>query len=599
MPAFRRLRYLVVAALLFGTVPDRALAGDPAAELAQVFSAYRASYLELNPLEAMFEGDYRYNDRLGDYISPSYRERMLALEQEYVGRLRSIDRAALGADDQLSLDIFSYDREMRLENFRDGHARLDTLMPVSQFFSLPTFVAQLGGGTSAQPFATAADYDNWLRRAGEFPAWVEQAIANMREGMAAGVVLPRVLVERTLPQLAALLVDDPQTSVFMQPVRNMPDTIAAGERERLAAEYARAVQEVLVPAYRRLHDFMAGEYLAQARDSVGIGQLPGGQEWYAYLARMHTTTTLSPAEIHAIGRRQAEQIAREMEAIRSQLGFQGDMQAFLRFLREDPRFFHTDAQSLLDSYRALKTQMDARIDRIFDLRPKADYVIEPIEAFREASAAAAEYMRPAPDGSRPAIFYVNTYKLEARPIWQREALFIHEAVPGHHFQIGIAQDQERLPEFRRFDGPTAYVEGWGLYAETLGTELGFYRDPYQRLGALAMQMWRANRLVVDTGMHAMGWTREQAIEWMLSNTPFSETDMIAEVERYVAIPGQALAYMVGQIKYRELRRRAEQALGGSFDLRAFHRTVLADGAMPLFLLERKIDRWIEERAAAG
>lgn len=327
--------------------------------------------------------------------------------------------------------------------------------------------------------------------------------------------------------------DDAKASVFYKPVANFPKGVPEAERARLATAYEMLIRDILNPAYRELGEFLTKEYLPQARATVGIGDLPGGQKWYAYLARMHTTTDLSPQEIHRIGNEQALKIQAEMETIRKQVGFDGDLQAFFKYLRSDPKFFQPTPDALLNSYRDLKADVDARVPRLFDLKPKADFIVEPIET--------------------------------SRPIWEREALFIHEAVPGHHFQLSIAQEQQRLPAFRRFQGPTAFVEGWGLY----------------------------DRLVVDTGMHALGWTREQPIDFMMSNMPKTETDIIAEVERYMAIPGQALAYKIGQTHLAELRAKAEKALGGKFSIREFHHQVLADGAMPLALLEQKIDCWIQ------
>lgn len=592
-----RVRYclqIVIAAALLLWIPQQPAAESRGAhaQLHALFDEYREGNLQLNPLNAMFEGDYRYNHILGDYLSPEYLRRSRELEEKYLAKLADIDYSALNQDDQLSYDIFKYDRDLTLENFRDDYARLDSLMPVSQFSSLPNFVAQLGGGTSAQPFATVKDYENWLQRAGEFPAWVKQAISNLRQGMKEGVVLPWIIVERTLPQLAAHVTEDVKASVFYKPVQNFPESFTEAERKRITGEFEKSIRAVIVPAYRELHDFLAQEYRPHARETVGIGHLPGGQNWYAYLARFHTTTSLTPAEIHRIGKDLAAQIYGEMEAIKNDVGFKGDMREFFTYLRTDPKFFYDSPEALLDSYRDLKSDVEARLPQVFDLKPKADFIVEPIESFREVSSAAAEYLQPAPDGTRPGIFYVNTHDLKSRPAWEREALFAHEAVPGHHFQIAIAQEQEHLPSFQRFEGPTAYVEGWGLYAETLGYDLRLYSDPYQRIGALSMQIWRANRLVVDTGMHALGWTREQAIEWMQSNSPMTDTDLTAEVERYIAIPGQALAYMIGATRIRQLREEARKVQGKEFDLRTFHRQVLADGAMPLDLLERKIERWV-------
>ena len=566
-------------------------------QLHALFDEYREANFELNPIDAMFEGDYRFNDRFGDGLSEQYLTDSLALEQEYLDKLRAIDRRQLNGQDKLSYDIFEYQRLMSVEFYRDGYARLDTLMPVTQFFSTPSFVALLGTGTSAQPFNTVEDYDNWLRRLGGFIPWVDQAMDNMRIGISEGVVLPALLVERVLPLLEGHMVDDVQGSVFYQPVKDFPDSIPEQERERLAAAYEDIIVGKVIPAYTRLRNFMADEYLPQARASHGIGALPGGDKWYAHLAEYHTTTDLTPQQIHEIGKAQAGALYKEMESVKNTIGFEGDMKAFFQFLREDPQFYYDDPEKLVQSYRDIKTDVEERLPRLFDLIPESEYVIKPIEDFRAASAAAAHYMPPAPDGTRPAVFYVNTYDVGSRSNWERESLFIHEAVPGHHFQIALAQEQENLPALRRFGGQTAFVEGWALYAETLGDELGLYTDPYQRIGALTNDIWRANRLVVDTGLHAMGWTREQAIGWMESNCPITRTNAVAEVERYMAMPGQALAYKVGQLKITELRRQAESALGNRFDIKDFHRQVLADGSMPLTLLEQKIVNWISSQGS--
>ena len=566
-------------------------------QLHALFDEYRDANFELNPINAMFEGDYRFNDRFGDGLSEQYLTDSLALEQEFLNKLRAIDRRQLNSQDQLSHEIFEYDRLMAIENLRDGYARLETLMPVTQFFSTPSFVALLGTGTSAQPFNTVEDYDNWLRRLGGFIPWVDQAIGNMRIGISEGVVLPGLIVERVLPLLQAHIVDDVQDSVFYQPLKNFPDNIPEQSRERLIVDYENNISNKVIPAYKRLHTFMAEEYLPHARASHGIGALPGGKEWYVYQARYHTTTDLTPEQIHEIGKAYAGELFKEIESIKNTVGFEGDVKAFFQFLRTDPQFYFDEPEQLVQSYRDLRTDIEQRLPRLFDLIPESEYVIKPIEEFRAASSAAAHYMSPAPDGSRPAVFYVNTYDVGSRSNWEIESLFIHEAVPGHHFQIALAQEQENLPAFRRFGGQTAYVEGWALYAETLGEELGLYTDPYQRLGALSNDIWRANRLVVDTGLHALGWTREQAIEWMESNIPITHTNAVAEVERYMVIPGQALAYKIGQIKIRELRRKAEDVLGDRFDIKAFHRQVLADGSMPLTLLERKIANWISSQGS--
>jgi uncharacterized protein (DUF885 family) len=601
MVAIVRIRALLALGLLAGMTACQTAGplqqGSEHDRLYAEFHDYHEANKKLNPLGAMFEGDYRYNDRLGDYLSPVYLRQSQQLEQAYLKRLQRIDYSRLNREDRLSYDIFKYDRKMDLESYRDGYARLATLMPVTQMFSLPSLLARFGSGGSVQPFNTVKDYENWLHRMGEFPRWVDQAITNMRTGIKEGIVLPRNIVELTLPQWQTLSENVPGKSIFYGPVRDFPDSIPVAERQRLTAEYRQAIKTVIAPAYRKLHDFLAQEYLPYAKTISGLGQLPGGQAWYAYLARRSTTTNLTPKEIHEIGLRRATEIYSQMRAIKEQVGFKGDMQAFFEYMRKDSRFYYTSADALMDSYRELKARVQAQLPRIFDIEPTADFVIKPTQAYRQASAAAAEYMRPAPDGSRPGIFYVNTYDLSARPKWMRQALFLHEAEPGHHFQISIAQEQKDLPDFQRFGGPTAYFEGWALYAETLGPELGLYRDPYQLMGALTTRIWRANRLVVDTGLHAMGWTRQQAMDWMHHNSPMTDTDIKAEVDRYIAMPGQALAYMIGSMQIQAMRERARQALGDRFDLRAFHHQVLIDGAMPMQLLKRKIDDWVQEQKA--
>ena len=589
-----RSLYAVVLLVLLAAceTPVTKVKSDPHTELQNIFQSYHEAYLRLNPMDAMFEGDYRFNDVMGNGLTPEYRQQSEQLEREYLGKLKTVDYNALDDEDRISYDIFKYDRGMDLESYTRGFARMDALMPVSQFYSLPNFFALIGSGASAQPFNTVKDYDNWIKRVGGLPAWVDQAIANMREGIKEGIVQPRIIIEKALPQLQAHLVENINDSLFYKPVSKMPETFSKTDRERLTAAMEDTIRTVIIPSYRRLYTFLKDEYLQHARDTVGIGALPGGKSWYAYLARRNTTTRLTPEQIHTIGKQEAQRIYKEMVEIKDKTGFKGNLQEFFSYLKTDPRFKYKSVPEMLAVYNGLKDELRARIPKLFSLTPKAELVIKPMESFRAVSAAAAEYMSPAPDGTRPGVFYLNTYDLPSRLTWNRESLFLHEAIPGHHYQISIAQEQERLPSFRRFDGPTAYIEGWALYAETLGSELGLYTDPYQRMGALSNQIWRADRLVVDTGMHAMGWTREQAIDWMKSNMPITQTDAVAEVERYIAIPGQALAYKIGQMKFTELRHRAEQRLGSRFDVHEFHSEILKDGAMPLDVLEKKINNWI-------
>lgn len=569
----------------------------PASQLEQLYHDYDEEYLALNPIDATFRGDYRYNDRWypHDPLSDQYLSASYELNRRYLARLDEIDPATLGDEERISYDVFRYDREHAVERHDLGYDAFEQLTPVNQFWSLPGIVVMMGSGAAGTPFRTVKDYDDWIRRSNGFAGFVEFAIARMREGVELGVVQPRVLMEKTLPQLEAQLVENPEQSDFWLPVAQMPESFSDAERAAVAAKYRQHIRDVLVPAYAKLHDYIRDEYLPHTRDTVGQGDVPGGADYYAFLVRESTTTDYTPEEIHDIGKREAQRIYAQMEKVKDMVGFAGTMQEFFEHLRRDPAYYHDDEQALLDDYEALRARINPALDRLFDLRPKSDYVIRPVEAFRAQSMAAAQYFQGTPDGSRPGIFYVNTFDLASRPDYMMEAVSLHEASPGHHFQVSIAQELDNLPAFRRFGSYTAFDEGWGLYAESLGQELGLYGDPMQYFGWLYLDIWRANRLVVDTGMHALGWSREDAIAWMKSNSPITDTDVIAEVERYIAIPAQALGYKVGQLKIRELRTRAEAALGEDFDVREFHRQVLDSGSLPMVVLELKIDRWIAAR----
>jgi uncharacterized protein (DUF885 family) len=557
-------------------------------KLAELVDAYFEEQLRLNPLLATSIGDPRYNDRFEVTISPEWRARDEKVEREFLERIRSIDRALLSGQDALTYEIFKSAREREIEGFRfPGH-----LIPVNQFYSVPNSFAQLGSGNGLHPFKTVKDYEDFLKRIDGFAAWTDQAIVNMREGIAKGYTLPKVLVERTLPQLAAQLVEKPEDSLYWGPIANLPASFTAEEQARLTAAYRAAITNQVIPSYRRLHDFLRDEYLPKARTSVGLDALPDGKAWYEYNVRNITTTDYTPAQIHEIGLREVARIHGEMRKVMQQVGFEGSLDDFFRFLNTDPQFVHPSREALVAGYVDIKKRVDPQLPKLFEILPKADYEVRAVEPFREKSAAGGQYQAASEDGSRPGIFYANAYDLKARPKWAMEALSLHEGNPGHHFQISIQREQKDLPRFRRFGGYTAYSEGWGLYAESLGPDLGVYKDPYQYFGRLEGELFRAIRLVVDTGLHSKGWTREQVLEYIDANSATSDARRIAETERYIAIPGQAVAYKIGQIKISELRARAERELGDRFDLRTFHTAVLADGALPLDVLEAKIDRWI-------
>ena len=502
--------------------------------------------------------------------------------------MAAVDTSVLGAQDQLSVQILLGELDQDIE----GERFPQYLQPINQFYSLPNQIAQLGSGTSAQPFKTVKDYDNWAARVKQVPALFAQAKTNMREGMAKGVVQPRVLMDKVLPQLDALIVDDATKTLFYKPIANLPKDFSEADKTRLTAEYTALITGTLLPTYKDLRDFIRDEYLPKTRSTVGLGALPDGAAWYAFRAKNSTTTTLSPAEIHQIGLDEVARIHGAMKKIIKELKFKGDLQAFFKFLDTDKRFEFKSEAELLTFYENLRKKVDPGAAKLFSLQPKAGFEIRPVESFRNKSAAGGSYQGPSDDGTRPGIFYVNTYDLPTRKIWDAEDLYLHEAVPGHHFQIALQQELTDLPKFRRFGGETAFKEGWGLYAESLGKEIGVYQDPYDYFGYLQNELWRAIRLVVDTGLHDKGWSRQQVIDYMLKNSAQSETQAISEAERYMAIPGQALAYKIGELKIKQLRARAEKALGSRFDIRDFHAQMLKDGALPLDALETKIDRWI-------
>ena len=563
--------------------------GEEARRLDALLEQYFEDYLKMNPVQATFIQDGRYNYLIPNFLSPTMKVANRAFDHHWLHRIeREIDRDALTGQARLSYDIFVSQRKNSIE----GYAFPDDLQPITQFFSIPSIVAQFGSGQSIQPFQTVKDYEDWLLRMTSVAVLFDQAIINMREGIQKGVVQPRVLVEKSIPQVAAHVTDDVERSVFWMPVKNIPDTFSPEDTARLREAYRGRISQTIVPAYRRLHDFLKNTYLPKARKTHGLWALPNGEAWYAYKVKTMTTTDKHPREIHALGLREVERIHREMRGVMNEVGFTGDLPAFFKHVREDDRYYYSDADAVLQGYRDLQSKVNKLLPRLFDVFPKADYEVREVEAFRAKTSAAASYQSPSPDGSRPGIFYVNTYDLKRQPKFGMETLSLHEASPGHHFQLSIQQEVDTLPKFRRFGGYTAYAEGWGLYAESIGKELGMFTDPMQYYGKLDAELLRAMRLVVDTGLHHERWTREQAIEFMRKNSSMSDADIIPEVERYIAIPGQALAYKIGELALWDLRKKAEHALAARFDVKAFHREILVDGALPLDVLSTKVDEWI-------
>jgi len=568
----------------------QAPASTKAAQLNQLYAQYWEESLKLNPLRATFQGDPRYNDRLPNFLSADYRQQSHEFTAGWLEKIEAVGADGLGGQDLLSYEIFVEKAKRELE----GERFPGWMQPVNQFYNIASTVVQLGSGTGAQPFKTVQDYDNWRKRAARVPVLFDQAIANMREGMQAGVVQPRALMEKVVPQLDALIKPKADQTLFWGPVKNLPAGFSDADKRRIDSEYRSLIENELMPAYRRLRQFIVDEYMPKTRATPGMEGLPDGAAWYAYNARQSTSTDLSPAEIHQLGLDEVARIHGLIHGVMKEVGFTGSLQEFFQFMQNDPRFSFESEEALLAYYRGLEDRINQRVPELFSLIPKASFEIRPVESFRAQSAAGGSYMRPSEDGSRPGIFYVNTYDLPTRKTWDAEDLYLHEAIPGHHFQLALQQELTGLPMFRRFGSEIAFSEGWGLYAESLGKDLGVYTDPYNYFGYLQNELWRAIRLVVDTGLHSKGWSREQVIAYMLENSAESQTQATAEAERYMAIPGQALAYKIGELKIKQVRARAERELGPKFDIRQFHAEVLKDGSVPLDVLEAKIDRWIAE-----
>jgi uncharacterized protein (DUF885 family) len=563
------------------------------AEAARLFADYYEERLKLYPLEATLAGDHRYDNLLPNPITDTYRA---ALRQFYGRYLEGVTQLArrrtlLSHEEQLSCDILRWECETNLKQLQfPTH-----LLPLNQFESLHLQIGQWAGGTAAQPFKTAADYDRWLQRLEAFTEWCATAITNMQTGVRQGYVLPKALIQKVIPQMADLARGPIEQHVFYAPIRQLPAGLDAGDKSRLTSAYQRMIEQRIIPAFQRLHDYLQKDYLPAGRATAGIADLPRGRDYYQLQIQIQTTTDLTADEVFNLGQREVARLLTEMERVKRAVGFQGDIKGFFDHVRTKPELMpFRDPQQVIDNFLAIQRKMEPALQRLFRLVPRTAFEVRRTEAFREASAS-AEYIQGSLDGTRPGIFYVPIPKIAEYNIYADEDLFLHEAIPGHHYQISLQQENTSLPQFRRTLWYGAYGEGWALYCESLGKELGLYDDPYQYFGMLSAEMHRAIRLVVDTGMHTKGWTREQAIQFSLDHEAEPESSIIAEIERYMAWPGQALSYKIGQLKIRELRARAEKQLGSRFDVREFHDRVLESGCVPLRLLEQKIDRWIRER----
>jgi uncharacterized protein (DUF885 family) len=583
----RSLANLVVVLVALAAAPMAASA-DAVADLHALFDREWERDLADNPLSATYLGDQRYNDRLPD-ISQAAEAARNAADARVLDDLAGIPREQLPPAERLNHDLFRHEYETR-----------KAALP----FHREYYSIEASGGPQSLnelaelvPFESVADYETWIRRMQAIPAYLDQYGERLRRAAAAKRTQPRAVMERVLEPLAKQVTDKPEDSPFFERFRTFPDAIPATDRERLAARAREVIAQSVIPAYRRFQAVFRDEYLPATRSTVGLWDTPDGRAYYQFLARYHTTTALTPAEIHAIGLREVARNRAEMQEVMDEVGFKGSLTEFFQHLRTNPKFYYKTGDELFRAYAYIVKMIDPALPKLFGKLYRTPFGLRPIPDNSAPNTTTAYYQGPALDGSRPGYYYVNLYRPEVRPKYEMEVLSVHEAAPGHHLQIALAQEQTDLPVFRRAGGFTAYIEGWGLYSERLGYDLGLYRDPYSRFGQLTYDQWRAVRLVVDTGLHDMEWTRQQAIDYFMANAAKTEADIVNEIDRYISNPGQALAYKIGQLKFLELRARAEQALGDRYDIRAFHDTVLATGAVPLDILERTVDAWIAAQKA--
>jgi len=559
---------------------------DPSSDFSALLNDAWEWRLNENPVFASRLGDRRNNEQWTD-ISLEAIERRHQEERVFLRRLRAIDSSDLSSADQLNYDLFRRD----LEDSIDSNEFKNYLMPMSQRGG----VQSLESTAETVRLANVEDYEDWLVRMAGVETMIEQTMELQEEGRKTGYMPPKILMERIPNQISSQLVEDPEMSPFYIAFSEMPDAIGEADQERLREHAKTIIDESIVPAYREFSQYFNNTYLPASRDSIGASSLPNGEAFYEYRTRSYTTTQMTPDEIHRLGLNEVKRIRGEMQLIIDELEFDGDFAEFLHFLRTDQQFYYDTPEELFDGYLAVSKRIDPELVKLFGKLPRMPYGLRPIPDNIAPDTTTAYYNRPAADGSRPGYYYVNLYRPEVRPKYEMEVLSVHEAVPGHHLQISLQMELEDMPDFRKYQGFTAFTEGWGLYSESLGYEMGLYKDPYSRFGAQTYDMWRAVRLVVDTGMHYKGWTRQQAIDFFMDNAAKTETDIVNEIDRYISWPGQALAYKIGQLKMLELRRKCEQALGDDFDIRTFHDEMLGGGSLPMEILETRMNRWLAEQ----
>ncbi|REG96211.1 DUF885 domain-containing protein [Flavobacterium aquicola] len=560
----------------------------------QDFALFTKQYFDdknaLDPLSATQNGQNQYNDQLQFEMTDSYRKKQLEFFNKYDTGLAAFDEKQFSEEEKNSYEIIKWEVEV-------GKKLLEqptNLMPIHQFWGTHLTMGQFAGGTSAQPFKTEKDYTDFLKRMDKYSVWIDSALVYMKKGVEKGIVLPKALTEKVIPQFADMPTPKIEDNLFYSSIKLMPATFSDEVKKDLTAKYASVINDKLIPRYKKMADFLKNEYLPASRATSGIGSLPFGKDLYVIYVKQWTTTEMTPEEIHELGLKEVARLNAEMEKVKNQVGFKGTLLEFFEYVRNKPELkLFKKPEEVIVNFERIYSVIKPNVDKLFSLQPKTKFEIRRTEAFREKTAS-AEYMQGTADGSRPGIFYVPIPDVKEYNVYGDEDLFLHEAIPGHHFQISLQQENNALPDFRKFNWFGAYGEGWALYTESLGKELGLYQDPYQYFGMLGNEMHRAVRLVVDTGLHSKGWTREQAIKYSMQNEAESEVGITVEIERYMAIPGQALSYKIGQLKILELRKRAQDKMGAKFDIKKFHEKTLESGVMPLALLEKKIDSWINE-----
>jgi uncharacterized protein (DUF885 family) len=557
------------------------------------FKKLTASYFDeknaLNPLDATLNGQNKYNDQLVFEMTDSYRKKKKTFFEKYLNELQNIDTLNLSDEEKNSYDIIKWEAEVGIQILNQNA----NLTPIQQFDGTHLTMGQFASGESAQPFKTEKDYKNFLKRMDLYSVWLDSAIVYMKKGMDQNVVLPKALSEKVLQQFDNMITEKAEDNLFYSTIKSFPASFSDTQKETLKKEYTATITEKLIPRFQKMSAFIKSEYIPKSRATSGIGALPKGNDLYKAYVKQWTTTEMTPEEIHALGLKEVARLKSEMEKIKTQVGFKGTIKEFFDYVRNKKELKpFKNPEDVIANFEKYHATIKPNVDKLFSLQPKTPFQIKRTEAFREKTAS-AEYVQGAADGSRPGTFYVPIPDVKNYNYYADEDLFLHEAIPGHHFQISLQQENQALPDFRKFNWFGAYGEGWALYTESLGKELGLYKDPYQYFGMLGSEMHRAIRLVVDTGMHSKGWTREQAIQYSLDNEAESEASIVSEIERYMAIPGQALSYKIGQLKIIELRHKAEKELGSKFDIKKYHQIVLESGVMPLALLEKKVNNWIK------